>query len=102
MIPGEPDPHLDRLVTTRSIDVDSVVLTATIRDEAAQQITGQHIQISETGTRLRPWKIRYSSPAQLDELAARAGLRLGDRFGNWQGDPVTADSANAVSVYIAI
>ncbi len=102
MVPGEPDPHLDRLVTTRSIDVDSVVLTATIRDDAAQQITGQHIQISEAGTRLRPWKIRYATPEQLDELADGAGLRLGDRFANWQGDPVTADSANAVSVYIAI
>ena len=102
MIPGEPDPHLDRLVTTRSIDVDSVVLTATIRDEATQQITGQHIQISEAGTRLRPWKIRYSTPDQLDALAMDAGFLLGDRYENWQGDPVTDGSSNAVSVYIAI
>ena len=68
MIPGDPDPGLDRLVTTRSLDVDRAVLTATIRDHEHQEITGQHIEITEAGIRLRPWKVRYLPLDQLVEL----------------------------------
>lgn len=102
MIPADADPSIDRLVTTKSIDVDTAVLTATIRDVDNQHITGQHIEISESGIRMRPWKIRYLSLDQLDEMAADVGLRLGQRFDGWSDDPVTASSSNAVSVYVAI
>ena len=102
MVPGAPDPHLDRLVTTRSVDVDSAVLTATVRDPDRQEITGQHIQISEAGIRMRPWKIRYSTPAQLDELATAADFRLGNRSADWDEALFTDQSANAITTYVAI
>lgn len=102
MVPAPADPGLDRLVTTRSIGVDQAVLTATIRDADEQVITGQHIQITEQGIRLRPWRIRYTTPSQLDLLAHERGFRLGDRFDGWGGTPFTSDSTNAVSVYLAI
>ncbi len=102
MVPAPPDPHLDRLVTTRSLTVDTAVLTATVRDAANQEITGQHIEISEAGIRMRPWKIRYSTPAQLDEMAEIAGFRLGDRFADWDETPYTDDDSNAVSVFVAV
>lgn len=102
MVPGAPDPHLDRLVTTRSLTVDTAVLTATVRDPDNQEITGQHIEISEVGIRMRPWRIRYSTPDQLDEMSVEAGFRLGDRFGDWDAEPFTDDDANAISVYVAV
>lgn len=102
MIPGQPDPSLDRLVTTRSIGVDNAVLTATIRDPTEQQIVGQHIEITEAGIRLRPWKIRYATPAQLDAIAADAGFRRGARYADWDEKPITESSSSAVSVYVAI
>lgn len=102
MVPADDDEHLDRLVTTTSITVDSAVLTATIRDTDAQTVTGQHIQITEAGIRLRPWKIRYSTPHQLDEMAERAGFRLGDRFDDWGRTPWSEHSNSAVSVYVAV
>ena len=101
MIPGQPDPSLDRLVTTRSIGVDSAVLTATIRDPLEQEIVGQHIQISENGIRLRPWKIRYATPTQLDAMAADAGFHRGARYADWDQTQITESSASAVSVYVA-
>ena len=101
MIPGQPDPSLDRLVTTRSIGVDNAVLTATIRDPLEQEIMGQHIQISENGIRLRPWKIRYATPSQLDAMALGAGFGRGDRYADWDEAPITESSASAVSVYVA-
>ena len=102
MVPGAPDPHLDRLVTTKSIDLTSAVLTATVRDSEEQEITGQHIQISEAGIRMRPWKIRYATPAQLDEMASVADFRLGDRFADWDASPYTEHDPNAISTYVAI
>ncbi len=102
MVPGEADPGLDRLVTTRSLGIDHAVLTATIRDHERQEITGQHIEIRESGIRLRPWKVRYMPVEELDELAADAGFRLGDRWADWERTPLTGDSSNAVSVYVAI
>lgn len=100
-VPAAADPSQDRLVSTRSIDIDRVVLTATIRDEASQVVTGQHIDISETGIRLRPWKIRFVEPAELDELASDAGLTLVDRFEDWAETRFTHDSHHHVSVYEA-
>ena len=102
MVPAPPDPHLDRLVTTKSLTVDTAVLTATVRDIENQEITGQHIEISEAGIRMRPWKIRYSTPTQLDEMAGAAGFRLGDRFADWAENPFTEDDHSAVSTYVAI
>ena len=49
--------------------------------------------------RLRPYRIRYLFPAQLDALAAEAGLRLVDRWAAWDGAPFTDDSPNHVSIY---
>lgn len=102
MVPGDPDPGLDRLVTTRSLGVDNAVLTATIRDPSRQEITGQHIEIRETGIRLRPWKVHYLTLPQLDAFASESNLRLGDRWAGWTKESLTDDSPNAVSVYVAI
>jgi ubiquinone/menaquinone biosynthesis C-methylase UbiE len=101
MIPGEPDPALDRLVTTRSISVNSAVLTATIRDTDSQLITGQHIQISDEGIKLRPWRIRYATLQQLDAMADATNFRLGVRYADWNDTPCGEESSTAVSVYVA-
>ncbi len=102
MIPAIADPALDRIVTTRSLDVDTAVLTATIRDTEAQQITGQHIEFSNSGVRMRPWKIRYTTLEQLDAMTSEAGFRLGQRSADWNGSPVDESSSNAVSVFVAV
>ena len=98
-VPAPSDPSFDRLVSTRSISPDRVVLTATIRDDAAQTVTGQHIDISGDGIRLRPWKIRFVGPAELDRLAADAGLERTGRFADWHRSGFAEDSAHHVTVY---
>ncbi len=102
MVPAPPDPQLDRLVSTRTITPEVAVLTATVRDVDRQEITGQHIEISEDGIKMRPWKIRYSTPAQLDEMTTAANFRLGSRCADWASNPHRSESPNAVSVYVAI
>lgn len=88
-----------RDVGVRTIEADRVVLTADVHDAPAQTISGQYIEISAAGIALRPFHLRYLYPAQLDELAAHAGLRLLHRWATWARDPFDDDSAGHVSVY---
>ena len=90
---------IDTALTPRRIGVDEVVLSASQRDRAAQTITGQHVHISEAGIRLRPWHLRYATPAQLDAMAADVGLVLAWRAAGWRDEPFTDDSDAHVSAY---
>src|SRR5690606_19664757 len=57
-------------VEPRRITADEVVLAVSQTDGDAQTVTGQHVHITERGIRLRPWHLRYLTPAQIDALAA--------------------------------
>lgn len=86
-------------VGVRTIDADRVVLTADVHDAPAQTISGQYIEITTAGIVLRPFHLRYLYPAQLDALAATAGLRLVERWATWDRDPFDDDSPSHVSVF---
>ena len=62
-------------VSVRSIEPDRVVLSVAELDVGEQTVTGQFVDLSEAGVRLRPYRIHYLFPAQLDAVAAEAGLR---------------------------
>ena len=81
------------------IDADRLVLAATLVDTQAQTITGQHVDITETGIKLRPWLIRWATPHQLDEFASAAGLQLADRYSSWKQDEFDPGRDLAISVY---
>ena len=98
-VPADPPPAVERVVEPRTVAVDHVVLTCTEHDPVTQVVRGQHIEVRESGTRLRPWVLRYATPAQLDELAAAAGLDLAARWGGWGRDPLQPADAMHVSVY---
>jgi hypothetical protein len=87
-------------VSVRSVAADRVVLSVSTADPERQLAEGQYVDITETGgVRLRPWSIRWATPAQLDEMAAEAGLRLTDRGSGFDRAPFGPDSARHVSVY---
>ncbi|HEY5887456.1 MAG TPA: class I SAM-dependent methyltransferase [Acidimicrobiales bacterium] len=98
-VPSEGASPPEGPVSVRSIEPDRVVLSVADRDLEEQTVTGQFVDLSAAGVRLRPYRIRYLFPAQLDDLAADAGLRLVDRWASWDGEPFTDDSAGHVSVY---
>ncbi len=95
--PGERGPSSS--VVPRHLGVDEVVLSASRHDEAAQTITGQHIHLTEDGIRLRPWHLRYAPPAELDAMAAAAGLALAWRHADWEQTPFGPDAGVHVSAY---
>jgi SAM-dependent methyltransferase len=98
-VPPEPGTAPDSVVSPRTIAADHVVLSVARRDPEAQTISGQHIEIRESGIRLRPWMVRYAAPRELDELAAEAGLTLLRRAADWRGAAFDDTSTAHVSLY---
>ncbi|MEO6988761.1 MAG: class I SAM-dependent methyltransferase [Aquihabitans sp.] len=97
-VPDVSDAATDSVVPKR-VSADQVVLSVSQQDPVRQEIIGQYIDISETGIRLRPWHIRWSTPEQLDVLAAEAGLHLSQRWASWSGDDFDDTSTSHISVY---
>lgn len=91
---------VEQFVTPRTITADRVVLSVSRSDPASQEALGQYVDITEAGIKLRPWHIRWSTPDQLDELAASAGLVLADRWAGWDRAPFGPDSPSHVSRYV--
>jgi SAM-dependent methyltransferase len=96
-----PEPgRVASATTPRSITADRVVLSVSRSDPDRQEALGQYVDITEAGIRLRPWHIRWSTPAQLDAMASSAGLVLADRWSDWQRTPFDVDAPVHVSRYV--
>jgi SAM-dependent methyltransferase len=97
-----PDPSRTRgdSVSVRSLTADRVILSISVDDPEHRAAAGQFVELTEAGgVRLRPWSIRYASPAQLDSYAEAAGLTLEHRWATFGRAPFDADSPRHVSSY---
>lgn len=81
------------------VHLDHVTLSFSRHDAARQLVTTQIVGLDESGIRLYPLRIRYGWPSELDLMAELAGLRLRERWSDWDGAPFTSASDNHVSVY---
>jgi SAM-dependent methyltransferase len=86
-------------VEAHGIQVDRATLDLSEHDPVTQTVRSQHVVVSLTGIRMIPVHIRYAYPAELDLIAALAGLELEHRWGGFRKEPFTAASAMHVSVY---
>ena len=87
-------------VTIRSMTADRLVLLADVHDPETQTVDGQIVELTDGApVRLRPYRIRYSTPAELDEMARNAGLVLASRTEDMAGRPFDDESPTHVSVY---
>ena len=69
-------------------------------DAASQLQWSHHVRLREDGTYRRvSMPFRYVWPAELDLMARIAGLRLAERWQDWERTPFTADSTTHVSVW---
>ena len=78
---------------------DLVQLDVGQHNPVTQQVVSQKVIITDGNVRLYPLQIRYCWPAELDLMAQLAGLRLRERWGNWNREPFTAQSTKHISVY---
>jgi len=98
-VPADPPRDAETVLEPRQVAVDRVVFTISTHLPMEQVVHGQHIELRESGIRLRPWSLRYATPAQLDAMAGDAGLRLEERWGSWRGEAFGPASAVHVSIY---
>jgi Methyltransferase domain len=70
-----------------------------VYDTVVQRLSGQHYNFVDGRVEANPIEMRYVWPAELDLMARIAGMRLQDRWANWQRQPFTALSPSHVSVY---
>ena len=93
--------RFDRGQTTRAVKVttESVQLDVSQHDPMTQRVVSQHVLITDGQVRLYPVQLRYAWPAELDLMAQLAGLRLRERWGNWQRAPFTSESGKHISIY---
>lgn len=98
-VPADPPADAETVLEPRRVELDRVVFTISLHRPMEQVVHGQHVELRESGIRLRPWVLRYATPAQLDALAASAGLDLRARWGGWDRRPFDDESSVHVSMY---
>jgi SAM-dependent methyltransferase len=99
-VPDDP-PRSGSSVEVRELAVDRVVLSVSRYDAGEQTAEGQFVELTEgRGVRLRPWAVRWATPAQLDAMASAAGLTREARWSDWVDGTFTADSDRHVTVYM--
>ncbi len=81
------------------VSANQTRIESSLHDRATQTVSTQLLDLGEQGVRLRPVKLRYAWPAEIDLMARLHGMRLVDRWGGWRGEPYTSDSSVHVSVY---
>ncbi len=86
-------------VSAIRVEPDRVSLDVSIYDSAAQVNDTQHVVIREDGVRLYPVRIRFAFVPELDLMARLAGLRLRERWGDWDRTPFSGTSGKHISVW---
>ncbi len=84
------------------VDADRVQLDVSKHDPVTQQVTSQHLFCSDAGIETYPVVIRYAWPSELDMMARAAGMKLAQRYGDWDQAPFTAASGKHISLFARI
>ena len=93
--------RFDRGQRVQALDVteDAAAFELSRHDPVQQRLTIQTITLNEQGMKMRPLAIRYSWPSELDLMATQVGLRLTERYADWNRRPFEPASTGHVSVY---
>ncbi len=86
-------------VAAESVGLDEVMLETSTHDPFAQRTDSAQVRISDSGIRVYPVRIRYAYVPELDLMARLAGLRLRERWGDWDRQPYPSRSGEHVSVW---
>lgn len=78
---------------------DLVELDVGQHDPATQRVISQKVVITDGNVRMYPVQIRYAWPSELDLMAQLAGLRLRERWNNWNRESFTSESGKHISIY---
>jgi hypothetical protein len=68
-------------------------------DPATQAMQGHYVEFTDGQGEYRTMPFRYVWPSELDLMARLAGMRLRDRWEDWDRKPFTGESSQHVSVW---
>ena len=97
-----PDPTRftrNQNISAGRVESDLVSIDISHHDPVNQFVRSQHVFLTESGIELYPVQVRYSWPSELDLMAQLAGMRLRERWSNWDGSPFIASSEFHISIY---
>ncbi|MEO8423179.1 MAG: class I SAM-dependent methyltransferase [Actinomycetota bacterium] len=86
-------------VSAVRVDPDWVSLDVSLNDPVEQFVRSQHVVIREGEIHLYPVLVRYAYVAELDLMARMTGLRLRERWADWERTPFTSSSQKHISVW---
>lgn len=92
-------PGTSDYVHAEQVNTESVVLDVARYDPVTQLLEENHIRLTATGITLQPIVCRLITPGEMDLMARIAGMRLVDRFANWQRSTFDVLSRAHVSIY---
>jgi SAM-dependent methyltransferase len=97
-----PDPtRYQRGSHVSAIDMegDELRIDVSRLEPSTQQVHSRHVIIRDDApVRVYPVELRFSYPSELDLMARLAGLRLRERWGNWDRSPFTGEGKH-ISVW---
>jgi len=88
-----------RRTELRSLDDENLHLVTSRHDALHQHVHIEHVLAGPGGVRRYPVTLRYAWPAELDLMAAAAGLTLHARWGGWRRQRFTSATTDHVTVY---
>ncbi|MEA2520758.1 MAG: hypothetical protein QOI81_404, partial [Actinomycetota bacterium] len=92
------DDHEQR-VAAESVGVDEVALETSTHDPFAQRTDSAYVVIRDGSVRMYPVRLRYAHVSELDLMARLAGMRLKERWTNWDREPYPSKKWTHVSVW---
>jgi phospholipid N-methyltransferase len=87
-----------RLATTH-LDAGELTIEASVHAPVDQRVDGHHVVIRDGEVRIYPVQIRYAYVAELDLMARVAGLRVRDRWSDWDRSSFNTYSGKHITVY---
>lgn len=98
-----PDPasfeRTHQRISVESTSAEDLQVDATTHDPVEQRVDNLHVLVHEGKVTLFPVKIRYTHVSELDLMARIAGLRLRERWADWDRSEFPSAKGNHISVW---
>jgi SAM-dependent methyltransferase len=92
-------PDRSDYVHAEQVDIDSVTLDVALYDPITQLLEENHVHLTTNGIQMSPMVARLITPGEMDLMARIAGMRLIQRYANWQKTVFDSHSTAHISVY---
>jgi len=92
------DAHGQR-TATEFVGVDHVTIETSSHDPTTQRTDSQYVVLRQGNVDIYPVRIRYAFVPELDLMARLAGIRLRERWADWNRTPFPGPGTSHVSVW---